>query len=250
MSSDFEFSQAFAGVTPVSGVARWRVLRLAESVEVGAWRQNTSPARVLTATQDASGWITLDANNPSPAVSYPEDYAFLTWRLKDVFGRTSDVGLFDGAATGALQVVIERDDNTWAGGYGETVGVGVADRAGDLSHASVQILGVGINTPNGDSAQVAVAGIKGAANASTTLNFKWLVGVFTILPAQFINVTAGAVDTDKSAVGGALKENTPAPCSGERRLWLGFGASTDTDEGSIPVKFRAHYRILPAGDLP
>jgi hypothetical protein len=250
VSSDFNVSQAFAAVSPVSGVARWRVLKLAESVEQGVWQQNTSPTRVVSAEQDTNGWITLDVNNPSPAVTYPEDFAFLTWRPRDAFGREVDPGMFGGGGTGILQVLLERDTAVWTGGADETVSVGVVDRDGDLGHASAEILGIGLRTPSAATTQTIIAGIRGSANSNTGVTLRWLAGSYLILPTQFINVSCGALNASRVAVSGAHKDNIPVSCTGERRLWVGFGAATSANAGSLPVKFRVYYRILPAAGLP
>lgn len=249
-SSDFGTSQSFVGAIEPSGVARWRVLRLSESVEKGTWAQNTTPVRVISASQDNNGWITLSANNPSPAATLPEDYAYLTWRPRDVFGRVVDPGMLGGGYTGVLQMVLERDDTVWPGGYGEIVGCGVCDGDGDLTDSGTQIMGIGVLTPSADASNTIIAGIRGSATTTAGVTAKYAFGVFTIPPTQFVNVTVGGLDANGTATGGAHKDNTPSPCSGERRLWVGFGATTNTNHGTIPVKFRVHYRILPAGDLP
>lgn len=230
---------------------KWRLLRLSESVQAGVWARNTTYVRVLSSTQDDAGWITLTLQNPTPASDTPDEMAYLTWVFKDVYGRTTAVGVGGGALAGPPHFLLERDTTTWTGGHNETVGLGLCDNAGDAEVPNAQLLAVGIRTPSAAATYSLIAGNAKTASAETGVTGTRVIGFANVTPTQSVTLVAGGVDGDGNTSAGGFATNVPPlPATGDRVVWLGAGCASTGAGGPYTVRFRAFYRVLPAPDMP
>ena len=230
---------------------KWRLLRLSESVQAGVWARNTTYVRVLSSTQDAAGWITLTLQNPTPASDTPDEMAYLTWVFKDVYGRTVVPGGGAGGLSGLPEFHLERDPTTWPGAASETIGLGLCDNAGDAETPNAQLLAIGIRTPSAAATYTLIAGNAKTASADTGVTGTAVVGRATTTPTQSVALVAGGLTTDNTAVAGGFATNVPPlAATGERVVWLGAGCASTGAGGPYTVRFRAHYRVLPAPDMP
>lgn len=231
---------------------KWRVLRLSDALTAGVWARNTTYVRVLSSTQDDAGWITLTLQNPTPSADTPDEMAYLTWRFKDVYGRTVDPGAGGGDLSGYPQFYLERDTAVWVGGGSATIGLGVADNDGDAAASNAQLLACGIRTPSVATTYTIIAGNATAATTQSGVAHGGVTAGVITSPTQLVQLaTLGLAPTGNSGVVGLYaKCDPPLAAVGERVVWLGAGCASTGDTGPYTVRFRAFYRVLPAPDMP
>jgi hypothetical protein len=223
----------------------WLPIRLAESLD-SAWQQNVAPVRVSASSQDADGWITLALQNPSPAADFPSKAAYRRFAL-----RLPDGSPLTQVATGSLvQVLIQRDVTGWPGSTAQaTIGLGLIDRDGDITHASAVGLLAGIRTPSAASTCTLIAGSPTAASAVTSVASSRAAGLLLTTEAQTL-LAAVAGYSGSTIVSAAQYGITPGTVTGNRRLVLTAGCNSTAANGPHAVCFRAWYQIMSARSLP
>ena len=227
--------------------APFRLLRLAESTDA-TW-QNNATVRVSASSQDADGWITLALQNPSPAADFPAKMAYRRWPILSPDGSPVDAATMDPARS--LLLLIQRHPSGWPGSTAqETIGLGVIDRAGDVTHASAVGLLLGVRTPAAAATYTIIAGSPTAAASASGVTGSRAIASALVTPTQITYMAAAAALADGSAVGGTAYGNTPGTTSGVRALALCAGCNSSAASGPHAVKFRAWYALMETETLP
>lgn len=231
-----------SGASPAQPVP-WRLLRLADALEA-TW---AGAAKVQTSAQDADGWITLGLRNNSPIADYPAKMAFRTFEILSPDGSPVDPDTLSPAST--IVVLLQRDTTAWPGSTAQaTVALGIVDHDGDVSDAAAGGVLLGIRTASVSASCTLIAGTPTTATAQTSTGSR-AAGLSGVLPAQIGAMIVAGMTEGGSAVAGDFAASFTA-ATGSRRIVVAAGCNTTTNNGPHPVRFRAWYALLAAGEYP
>lgn len=219
---------------------QWKQLRLKDSIDAD-WRQNITPFRVTSTTQDAEGWITLDLENSAPIVDFPPQAAYRRFDFTDSSGLRYPAGPGVGQMGWQLNVLIQRDETVWVGSAAEeTMYFGVIDSDGELDAVGANGLMTGFRTPAAATTNTLIAGDMVNAVAFTGCTANRGYAVFLMSPEATNYVFCGGFTEDNVGVAGTNLGSFTAK-TGNRKIVLAVGCNSTTNNGPHPVRFRVFY---------
>jgi len=223
-----------------NGPLPWRQLRLRDSIDAD-WRQNVTPFRVTSQSQDADGWITLDLENSTPIVDFPPEAAYLRFNFSDSSGFQYPAGPGENQFGWQLNVLLQRDETVWVGSAAqETVYLGVIDHDGELDAVGVKGIMMGIRTTAATAANTLIAGDMTSAQPFAGSTAQRIYSVFLTSGTQTNYCFAGGFDADNVAVS-STNWGSFDTFTGNRKIVLAVGCNSTANDGPHPVRFRVFY---------